>query len=186
MIGLPLPGVEMRIVALDDPSRPLPTGETGEIAVRGPNVFGGYWNAPEANATAFRDGFFLTGDIGWMDPGGYVTLVDRRGNMIISGGFNVYPNAIEGAIYEHPDVTECVVIGLPDAYRGEAAKAYVTLRPGAPTLTLEALHDFLRDRLGRHEMPAALELRDALPRSATGKLLASALRAEAAAEAPHD
>ncbi|WP_376089942.1 AMP-binding protein [Roseomonas sp. CCTCC AB2023176] len=178
MIGLPLPGVELRIVSAEDPSRVLPPGETGEIAVRGPNVFGGYWNAPEANAAAFRDGLFLTGDVGWMDEGGYFTLVDRRKNMIISGGFNVYPNAVEGAIYEHPDVAECIVIGVPDPYRGEAAKAYVTLRAGAAPLTLEALREFLRDRLGRHEVPAALEVRDHLPRSATGKLLASALRDE--------
>lgn len=178
MIGLPLPGVEMRIVSPDDPSRALPTGETGEIAVRGPNVFSGYWNAPEANAAAFRDGYFLTGDVGWMDEGGYFTLVDRRKNMIISGGYNVYPNAVEGAIYEHPDVAECIVIGVPDPYRGEAAKAYVTLRDGAPTLTLGALREFLQDRLGKHEMPTALEMRDSLPKSATGKLLASVLRDE--------
>lgn len=103
--------------------------------------------------------------------------------MIISGGFNVYPNAVEGAIHEHPAVAECIVVGMPDAYRGEAAKAFVTLRPGAPTLTLDTLQRFLRDRLGRHEMPTALELRDALPRSVTGKLLASALRDEAHAAA---
>lgn len=186
MIGLPLPAVEIRIVALDDPARPLPPGETGEIAVRGPNVFGGYWNKPEANAAAFRDGFFLTGDVGWMDAGGYVTLVDRRKNMIISGGFNVYPAAIEQAVYEHPDVAECIVIGIPDAYRGEAAKVFVTLRDGADDMTLEGLQAFLRDRLGRHEMPAALETRTALPRSPTGKLLASALRDESRARTPSE
>ncbi|MFH5926866.1 long-chain fatty acid--CoA ligase [Roseomonas xinghualingensis] len=183
MIGLPLPGIEIRIVSLDDPTQVLPAGETGEIAIRGPNVFKGYWNKPEATDAAFRDGFFLTGDIGRMDEGGFITLVDRRKNMIISGGFNVYPAAIEQAIYEHPDVAECIVIGIPDAYRGEAAKAFVTLRQGAPGLTLDALLAFLRDRVGRHEMPAALEIRETLPRSPTGKLLASALREEARAAA---
>jgi long-chain acyl-CoA synthetase len=183
MIGLPLPGIEMRIVSLDDPGRVLPLGETGEITIRGPNVFKGYWNRPEATEAAFRDGFFLTGDVGWMDDGGFITLVDRRKNMIISGGFNVYPAAIEQAIYEHPDVAECIVIGIPDTYRGEAAKAFVTLRAGAPELTLDALHAFLRDRIGRHEMPAALEIRETLPRSPTGKLLASVLREEAAGRA---
>jgi long-chain acyl-CoA synthetase len=178
LIGLPLPRFELRIVALDDPHRALPAGETGEIAVRGPNVFAGYWKREAENATAFADGWFLTGDIGWMDGQGYVTLVDRRKNMILSGGFNVYPTAIEGAIYEHPDVTECIVIGIPDDYRGQAAKAFVALRPGAAPLTLEALRAFLADRLGRHEMPAALEIRESLPRSSAGKLLASALRAE--------
>ncbi|MFC0385750.1 AMP-binding protein [Muricoccus vinaceus] len=178
IIGVPLPGVDMRIVALDDPARPLPPGEAGEIAIRGPNVFAGYWNQPAETAAAFRDGWFLTGDIGRMEPDGMFFLMDRRKNMIISGGFNVYPAAIEGAIYEHPDVHEVVVIGIPDSYRGQSAKAFVTLRPGAPELTLDALRDFLRDRLGRHEMPAALELRTELPRSPAGKLLASALAAE--------
>lgn len=183
MIGLPLPGVEMRMVALDDPRRALPPGEHGEIAIRGPNVFAGYWGRPEENAACFADGWFLTGDLGWMDEGGYFTLVDRRKNMIISSGFNVYPAAIEQAIYEHPDVEECLVIGVPDPYRGQAAKAFVKLRDTAPVLTLDTLKAFLADRIGRHEMPAALELRAALPRSPAGKLLASRLREE---EAAHD
>ena len=178
IIGVPLPGVDLRIVALDDPSRPLPPGEAGEIAIRGPNVFAGYLNQPAETTAAFRDGWFLTGDIGRMEADGLFFLMDRRKNMIISGGFNVYPAAIEGAIYEHPDVAEVVVIGIPDSYRGQSAKAFVTLRDGAPELTLDALKSFLRDRLGRHEMPAALELRTELPRSPAGKLLASALVAE--------
>ncbi|MFT8243816.1 AMP-binding protein [Roseomonas sp. BN140053] len=178
LIGVPLPGIELRIVSLDDPGVEMPPGEAGEIAIRGPNVFAGYWNRPEDTAAAFRDGWFLTGDIGRLEADGLFTLLDRRKNMIISGGFNVYPTAIEAALYEHPDVTEAIVIGIPDAYRGQSAKAFVTLRPGAPELTLPELKEFLRDRLGRHEMPAALELRDALPRSPAGKLLASALVAE--------
>ncbi len=149
--------------------------ETGEIAIRGPNVFKGYWNKPQATAEAFVDGFFLTGDIGRMDEKGQFTILDRKKNMIISSGFNVYPVAIENAIYEHRDVKEVIVIGVPDAYRGQAAKAFVTLKEGAPTLTLERLRDFLADRLGRHEMPAALEIRAELPRSPAGKLLAKAL-----------
>lgn len=178
LIGLPLPGIELRIVDPEAPPRPLPAGETGEIAIRGPNVFQGYRNRPEETARAFADGWFLTGDMGWMDERGFFTLVDRRKNMILSGGFNVWPAQIEQAIYEHPDVAECLVIGIPDAYRGQAAKAYVALKPGARGLTLEALRAFLADRLGRHEMPAALEIRPALPRSPAGKLLASALAAE--------
>ena len=168
----------MRIVDPDAPTVPRATGEVGEIAIRGPNVFAGYWNRPAENAAAFADGWFLTGDMGWMDEGGYFTLVDRRKNMILSGGFNVYPAQIEQAIYEHPDVAECIVIGIPDAYRGQAAKAYVALKAGAVEFTLDDLRAFLADRIGRHELPAALEFRDALPRSAAGKLLASALRAE--------
>ncbi|MBB5692586.1 AMP-binding protein [Muricoccus pecuniae] len=178
IIGLPLPGVDLRIVALDDPSRPLRPGEVGEMAIRGPSVFAGYLNQPAETAAAFRDGWFLTGDIGRMEEDGTFFLMDRRKNMIISGGFNVYPAAIEGAIYEHPDVAEVIVIGVPDPYRGQSAKAFVTLRPGAPEMTLDGLKAFLRDRVGRHEMPVALELRETLPRSPAGKLLASALVAE--------
>jgi long-chain acyl-CoA synthetase len=161
----------------------MPVGEAGEIAIRGPNLFAGYWNKPEATAAAFVDGWFLTGDLGRLDADGLFSLLDRRKNMIISGGFNVYPAAVETALYEHPDIREAIVIGIHDDYRGQSAKAFVTLRDGAPPLTLEALKEFLRDRLGRHEMPAALEIRDTLPRSAAGKLLASALVAEEAARA---
>jgi long-chain acyl-CoA synthetase len=168
--GLPLPGIEVQIVALDDPRRVLPPGETGEIRIRGPNVTTGYWNRPEETAAAFVDGFLLTGDIGRMDEDGFVFFTDRKKDMILSGGYNVYPRAIEEAIYEHPDVEECIVVGVPDEYRGQAAKAFVRLRPGAVPLTLEGLREFLGERLGRHELPAALEIRDALPRTPVGKL----------------
>jgi long-chain acyl-CoA synthetase len=169
-VGLPIPGVELRVVSLDDPARPLPPGETGELAIRGPNVFQGYWGRPEDSARGVVDGFFLTGDIGRMEPDGFFFLTDRKKDMILSGGFNVYPRMIEDAVHEHPDVLECAVIGVPDAYRGQAAKAFVTLRPGATPFTLEGLRVFLADRLGKHELPAALEFRDALPRTPVGKL----------------
>jgi long-chain acyl-CoA synthetase len=169
-IGLPLPGIMLEVVALDDPRRALPPGEIGELRIKGENVTKGYWNRPEETAAAFVDDFFLTGDIGSMDEDGYFYLVDRKNDMIISGGFNVYPRVIEDAIYEHPDVEEAVVIGISDSYRGEAAKAFVKLRAGAPMLTLEVLRDFLADKLGRHEIPALLEIRPKLPRTAIGKL----------------
>ena len=184
MIGTPLPGIELRIVSLDDPSVVLAPGEVGEIAVRGPNVFAGYWNQPELNAASFVDGFFLTGDIGLMEPDGLFFIRDRKKRMIISGGFNVYPAMIENAIYEHPDVAEVIVIGVPDPYRGEAAKAFVTLKAGAPPLSLDDLRAFLTDRVGRHEMPAALELRATLPKSPVGKLLANVLADEERARHP--
>jgi long-chain acyl-CoA synthetase len=183
LIGIPLPGIDLRIVDRDDPSRVLAPGETGELAIRGPNVFAGYWNRPEETAAAFRDGYFLTGDIGVMDARGLFRLVDRKKNMIISGGFNVYPAAIENAIYEHPAIAEAIVIGIPDAYRGQAAKAFVTLRPGAEAPTLDLLNAFLADKLGRHELPAALEVRESLPRSPAGKLLAKVLQDEERAKA---
>ncbi len=169
-VGLPLPGITMEIVALDNPRRVLGPGERGEIRIKGPNVTRGYWNAPEETAASFVDGFLLTGDIGYMDEDGYFYLVDRKKDMIISGGFNVYPRNIEEAIYEHPAVAEVSVIGVPDAYRGEAAKAFVQLKPGTRPFTLDELRAFLADKLGRHEMPAHLEFRDALPKTAVGKL----------------
>ncbi len=177
-IGLPLPGIEMDVVALDDPTRVLPPGEVGEVRIRGPNVTPGYWRRPEETAEAFVDGWFLTGDIGCMAPDGMFTLVDRKKDMIISGGFNVYPRAIEDAIHEHPNVREAAVIGVPDPYRGQAAKAYVSLRDGTQPLTLEALRDFLADKLGRHELPATLEIREDLPHTPVGKLAKRDLIAE--------
>jgi long-chain acyl-CoA synthetase len=180
-IGIPLPGVLLRVVGLDDPHRVLGPGETGELAVKGPNVTSGYLDRPEENAACFVDGWFLTGDIGHMDEDGFFFIVDRKKDMIISGGFNIYPQLIEQAIYEHPDVEEVLVIGVPDAYRGEAAKAFVKLRAGAVRLTLEDLRAFLKGRVGPHEMPTALETRSALPRTTVGKLSKLALKQEQAA-----
>ncbi|MGE4035992.1 MAG: AMP-binding protein, partial [Parvularculaceae bacterium] len=175
LIGIPYPGIDLRIVSLEDPERFLGIGEVGEIAVRGPNVFRGYWKKPEATEEAFVNGFFLTGDIGTMDEKGQFRIVDRKKNMIISSGFNVYPSAIENAIYDHPDVKETIVIGVPDDYRGQAAKAFIVLKDGRPEMTLEDLRAFLKDRIGRHEMPTAIEFRNSLPRSPAGKLLAKVL-----------
>jgi long-chain acyl-CoA synthetase len=169
-IGLPLPGITVDVVALDEPHRVLGPGEVGELRIKGKNVMQRYWNRPEETVAAFADGGFLTGDIGTMDADGYFFILDRKKDMILSGGFNVYPQVIEQAIYEHPDVEEALVIGIPDPYRGEAAKAFIKLRSGASPLTLDALRDFLADKIGRHEMPAVLEIRALLPRTAVGKL----------------
>ncbi len=182
-IGIPMPGLEMGFVALDDPIRELGPGETGEMRIRGPNVTRGYWNRPEETEAAFADGYFLTGDIGYMDEDGFFFLVDRKKDMILSGGFNVYPQVIEQAIYEHPAVAEVLVIGIDDAYRGQSAKAFVSLREGADALSLDALQAFLAEKVGKHEMPQHLEIRDALPRTAVGKLSKIALRDEARAKA---
>jgi long-chain acyl-CoA synthetase len=175
-IGLMLPGIEMDVVALDDPGKVLPPGEVGEIRIKGPNVTKGYWNRPKETAEAFVGDRFLTGDIGYMDRDGYFFLVDRKKDMIISGGFNVYPQMIEQAIYEHPAVQEVIVIGIPDDYRGEAAKAFVKLRAGANSFTLDELKAFLAGKLGKHEIPAALDFVDELPRTPVGKLSRHELR----------
>ena len=175
-IGLMLPGIEMDVVALDDPSKVLAPGNVGEIRIKGPNVTKGYWNRPEETAQAFVGDRFLTGDIGYMDEDGYFYLVDRKKDMIISGGFNVYPQMIEQAIYEHPAVEEVIVIGVPDDYRGEAAKAFIKLRPGAKAFSLDELKAFLAGKLGKHEIPAALEFVEQLPRTPVGKLSRHELR----------
>jgi long-chain acyl-CoA synthetase len=175
-IGLMLPGIEMDVVSLDDPKQVMPVGEVGEIRVRGPNVTKGYWGRPQETAEAFVGDRFLTGDIGYMDSDGYFYLVDRKKDMIISGGFNVYPQMIEQAIYTHPAVQEVIVIGIPDQYRGEAAKAFVKLRSGAEAFTLEELRAFLAGKLGKHEIPAALDFVDELPRTSVGKLSRHELR----------
>jgi long-chain acyl-CoA synthetase len=177
-IGLPMPGVEMGIVALDDPHRELQPGEVGELRIKGPNVTRGYFNQPDETASVFADGYFLTGDIGYMDENGFFFIVDRKKDMIVSSGFNVYPQMVEQAIYEHPSVEEVLVIGVPDNYRGEAAKAFIKLKTGAPDFTLSELHEFLHDKIGRYEMPAQLEFREALPRTAVGKLSKVELKQE--------
>jgi long-chain acyl-CoA synthetase len=182
-IGLMLPGIEMDVVALDDPKRVLAPGEVGEIRIKGPNVTQGYWNRPAETAEAFVGDRFLTGDIGYMDADGYFFLVDRKKDMIISGGFNVYPQMIEQAIYEHPAVQEVIVIGIPDEYRGEAAKAFVKLKNGAGPFTLDDLRAFLAGKLGKHELPTALDFVDELPRTAVGKLSRHELRVKQPAQA---
>jgi len=175
-IGLMLPGIEMDVVSLDDPKQLMPVGEVGEIRIRGPNVTKGYWNRAKETAEAFVGDRFLTGDIGYVDADGYFFLVDRKKDMIISGGFNVYPQMIEQAIYTHPAVQEVIVIGIPDDYRGEAAKAFIKLRANAKPFALEELKTFLTGKLGKHEIPAALDFVDELPRTSVGKLSRHELR----------
>jgi long-chain acyl-CoA synthetase len=175
-VGVALPGIEMDVVSLDDPTKVLADGEVGEIRIRGPNVTKGYWNRPEETAQAFVGDRFLTGDIGYRDDDGYFFLVDRKKDMIISGGFNVYPQMIEQAIYTHPGVLEVIVIGISDDYRGEAAKAFITLRPGAQPFSLDDLRAFLAGKLGKHELPAAVEFVKELPRTPVGKLSRHELR----------
>jgi long-chain acyl-CoA synthetase len=177
-IGLMLPGIEMDVVSLDDPTRVLPVGETGEIRIKGPNVTRGYWNREQESAGSFVGDRFLTGDIGYMDSDGYVYRVDRKKDMIISGGFNVYPQMIEQAIYTHPSVQEVMVIGIPDDYRGEAAKAFITLRTGAEPFSIEDLRAFLAGKVGKHELPVAVEFLKELPRTTVGKLSRHELRSQ--------
>lgn len=177
-IGIPLPGIDMAIVDTEDATRRLAPGETGEIIIKAPAVTRSYWQKPEETREAFVDGYLLTGDIGYMDEDGYFYIVDRKKDLILSGGFNVYPLTIENAIHMHPDVAEALVIGVPDAYRGESAKAFVVMNKGAQPFTLEALQEFLTDKLGRHEVPRHLEFRAELPRTSVGKASRKMLKDE--------
>ena len=176
--GIPMPGIVVEFTDVDDPTKVLPLGERGEICVRGPNVMKGYWNKEAETAESFVDGRFRTGDVGYMDEDGFIFIVDRLKDMILSGGFNVYPRNIEDAIYQHPSVAECTVIGVDDEYRGQAAKAFVTLKDGAPAFDIDELRDFLADKLGRHELPQQLEIRQELPKTPVGKLSKKELYAE--------
>lgn len=176
-VGKPLPETVIEVVAMDDPTRVLPQGEVGEVRISGPQVTRGYWRRPEETAAAFVSGMLLTGDVGYFDEDGILVLVDRKKDLIISSGYNVYPRVVEDAIYEHPAVEEVLVYGAPDSYRGEIAVAAVKLRASASMLSLEELRDFLATRLGRHELPAALEIHEELPRTAVGKLSRKELRA---------
>ncbi len=181
-IGLPLPGTVIEIVAIDGSERVLPPGERGEVCIRGPQVMQGYWKKPEESATALKGGRFHSGDIGTMDEEGYIFIVDRLKEMILCGGYNVYPRNVEEAIYMHPAVVECAVIGIPDPYRGQSVKAFVVLREGE-NLTKDALSEFLKDKLSPIEMPKQVEFRSALPKTAIGKILKKSLVAEVEANA---
>lgn len=169
--GIPCPGVTIKFASVENPSRFVSFGERGEICVRGPNVMSGYWQQPEATADAMTsDGFFRTGDVGYMDEDGFVYIVDRTKDMILCGGYNVYPRNIEEAIYQHPSVAEVTVIGTHDAYRGQSPKAFIKLKQNTQPFSLEELKAFLQDRLGKHEMVQAIEFRSELPKTPVGKL----------------
>jgi malonyl-CoA/methylmalonyl-CoA synthetase len=170
-VGLPLPGVEVRI--LDEQGNAVPSGETGELWVRGPSVFAGYWRRPDATAAAFRDGFFRTGDLGSRDRDGYVTLRGRRSDLIISGGFNVYPREVEELLLEQPGIREAAVVGAPDALRGEVPVAYVV---ADVPLDEAALRERLAGQIASFKLPRRYVAVDALPRNALGKVQKHLLR----------
>ncbi len=145
-------------------------GEKGELVVRGPQVMKGYWRMPEETAIALRDGWLYTGDIAVMDDEGYFTIVDRKKDMIIAGGFNIYPREVEEALYRHPKIKEAVVAGIPDPYRGETVKAYVILKDGE-TATEEEIIEFCKTQVAKYKVPTAVEFRTELPKTIVGKIL---------------
>jgi long-chain acyl-CoA synthetase len=175
-IGIPAPNTEAKIVAVDDPAKELPVGEPGELAIRGPQVMKGYWNRPEETARTLVDGWLLTGDIAVIDEDGFTFIVDRKKDLIIASGYNVYPRDVEEALYQHPAVLEAAVVGVPDDYRGETVKAFIVLKPGM-TVTEEELIAFCRENLAAYKVPRLIEFRDELPKTAVGKILRRGLKA---------
>ncbi|MFO1406789.1 MAG: long-chain-fatty-acid--CoA ligase [Steroidobacteraceae bacterium] len=172
-IGLPVPSTDLAI--LDDDGRPVPLGQPGEIAIRGPQVMAGYWQRPDETARVMTaDGYFRTGDVGVMDERGYTRIVDRKKDMIIVSGFNVYPNEVEAVFAGHPKVLECAAIGVPDERSGEAVKLFVVRKD--PSLTVDELQDYAREQLTGYKKPRFIEFRDSLPKSNVGKILRRELR----------
>jgi long-chain acyl-CoA synthetase len=176
-IGQPLPGTMISIREVGNPAREVPLGQPGEICIKGPQVMMGYYKQPQATAETFIGDYFRTGDVGYLDPEGFIFIVDRIKDMIICSGFKVYPRHLEERIYEHPAVEEVTVIGIKDAYRGEAPKAFIKLRAGQ-TATAEDIRKHLETRLSKIEMPAEIEFRIELPKTMIGKLSKKELKAE--------
>jgi len=168
-IGVPWPDTDAMVVEMDTLNE-VETGEIGEIAVKGPQVMTGYWNDEEETKQVLRDGWLLTGDLGYVDEDGFFYVVDRKSDMIIAGGFNIYPREIEEVLYEHPAIEETVVAGIPDDYRGETVKAYIVLKKGAK-VTEKELDQFCRKHLAAFKVPRHYEIRDELPKTAVGKIL---------------
>ncbi|WP_338451425.1 AMP-binding protein [Niallia oryzisoli] len=168
-IGVPWPDTEAQIVSLED-GESLPPREIGEITIKGPQIMKGYWNKQEETENIIRDGWLFTGDLGYMDEEGYFYVVDRKKDMIIAGGFNVYPREVEEVLYEHPHIQEVVVAGVPDPYRGETVKAYIVLKKNT-FVTEQELNEFSRKYLAAYKVPRIYEFRDELPKSTVGKIL---------------
>jgi len=172
-VGLPVPDVAFAI--LDDAGAVLPEGEIGEICVRGPNVMKGYWNQPEATAETFCGDWLRTGDLGYIDADGYIFMVDRKKDMVIVNGMNVYPRMVEEVLYQHPGILEAAVVGEPHGSHGEIVVAHVVAREGTE-LDDRALKAFCREQLGQHQMPRRFVMHKSLPKNATGKILKRELR----------
>ncbi|MFE7387013.1 AMP-binding protein [Streptomyces sp. NPDC057582] len=174
-VGVPGPDTVVRI--LDENGDEVPFGEQGEIAVRGPQVVSGYWRLPDATAAAFPDGELRTGDIGFMDPDGWLYVVDRKKDMINASGFKVWPREVEDVLYTHPAVREAAVVGVPDAYRGETVRAYVSLRPGS-SVEPDELGAYCKERLAAYKYPREVQILTELPKTASGKILRRELRSQ--------
>ena len=174
-VGVPVADTDIKIVELDDPDKELEIGESGEIAVKGPQIMMGYYNKPAETKEAIRDGWFLTGDLGKFDEDGYLTIVDRKKDMIIAGGYNIYPVELDGVLMGHPKILEACAIGIPHEYRGETVKAFIVARKGV-TLTEEEVTNYCKKNLAAYKVPKIFEFIDELPKSAVGKILRRKLK----------
>jgi len=178
-IGVPLPMMDAKLVDIETGEKEVPMGEPGELLVKGPVVMREYWDAPEKTAAELKDGWLSTGDVAIMDEDGYFFIVDRKKDMIIAGGYNIYPRDIDEVLYQHPKVADAISVGIPHEYRGETVKAYVVLAPGE-TCTEQEIIDFCKEKLAVYKVPKMVEFRDELPKSAVGKILRKVLREEEA------
>ena len=181
-IGLPYPDTDCKLVDIETGKIEVPVGQPGELIIKGPQIMKGYWNKPEETRTTLRDGWLYTGDIAVMDEDGYFKIVDRKKDMIIAGGYNIYPREIEEVLFQHPKILEATVAGITDAYRGETVKAYVVLKPGE-TATADDIIAFCKERLAAYKRPHVVEFRDSLPKTMVGKILRRQLVAEDAEKA---
>ena len=175
-IGLPVADTEIKIVDLVDGQKEMDVGESGEVLIKGPQVTSGYYKMPQETANALKDGWLYTGDIGKMDEDGYFYIVDRKKDMIIAGGYNIYPREIDEILFEHPKILEACAVGIPDPYRGETVKAFVVLKPGEK-MTEEEVIKFCQEKLAKYKVPKIVEFMDSLPKSGVGKVLRKELRA---------
>lgn len=176
-IGLPFPDTLVKVMDIETGTKEMPIGEVGELVIKGPQVMRGYWNRPHESKLVLRDGWLYTGDIAKMDEDGFCYIVDRKKDMIIAGGYNIYPREVEEVLYEHPKILEAAVVGVPDPYRGETVKAFVVLREGMMA-TEEEIISYCRQKMAAYKAPRAIEFREALPKTAVGKTLRRQLAAE--------
>jgi len=176
-VGVPLPNTDIKIVDIETGETQMKTGQSGEVCIKGPQVMAGYYKKPDETAAALRDGWFYTGDIGVFDEDGYLAIVDRKKDLIIAGGFNIYPKEVDQVLFDHPKVLEACTIGVPDAYRGESVKAFIVLKAGE-NLTAGEVIAYCKDKLAAYKVPRDIEFLPELPKSAIGKILRRELKAK--------
>jgi len=174
-VGIPLPDTDVKIVSVDDPEKEIETGQEGEIVIKGPQIMAGYYKRPKETGDVLKDGWFYTGDIGRFDEDGYLAVVDRKKDMIIAGGYNIYPVELDGVLFDHPEILEACVVGMPHDYRGETVKAFIVKHKGSG-LTEQDVSDYCKKNLAAYKVPKYIEFIDELPKSAVGKILRRKLR----------